>query len=152
MADRQIFGLTTRTLAATDVFPSQDAAGATEAGKATLQELKEFTSAGAKRVTVRVSVAPGVTATLLENDTTATISSATNPANGQVWVTFSENILTAGKTQILAGNINGGGTPYLVVGEAFGTNVALLNIFLHDGTQSGTPNFSNYIFTILIFP
>ena|SRR5436190_11346884 len=42
MADRQISGVTARTLALTDVIPTQDAAGASEAGKNTIQEVKNL--------------------------------------------------------------------------------------------------------------
>ena len=40
MANRQIAGLTARTLALTDLIPTQDAAGAVEAGKNTITQLK----------------------------------------------------------------------------------------------------------------
>lgn len=42
MANRQIAGLTARTLAITDVIPTQDAAAAAEAGKNTIQQLKDL--------------------------------------------------------------------------------------------------------------
>jgi len=42
MANRQIFELTGRSLALTDVTPTQDAAGVAEAGKSTIQEVKNL--------------------------------------------------------------------------------------------------------------
>ena len=42
MANRQIYQLTHRVLSPSDIFPSQDDDGIVEAGKATLQELKDL--------------------------------------------------------------------------------------------------------------
>jgi hypothetical protein len=151
MANRQIYQLNTRTIAATDVIVSQDAAGSVEAGKSTVQSLKEFTNGAAKRITINLAVSsPTVTPTILENDTTATITAATNPSNGLISITFSDTILTSGKTQFLMQNINSG-APYIVVAERSTTSIMLINIFLHDGTQPGTPNLTEYIFTVIIY-
>lgn len=152
MANRQIFQLNTRSLAATDVLVSQDAAGAVEAGKSTLQSLKEFSNGGGKRLTISLSVSPSVSTSIVENDFGVTISSASVIGNGQVSIQFSSSILTSGKTQFVVQSLISGSAPYFMIGERFSATTMILNIFLHDGTRLSTPNFSDFIFTIIVYP
>lgn len=54
MANRQISGLTAEAPVITDVIPQQDAAGAAEAKKSTLQQVKDLFNTGAWELVVAV--------------------------------------------------------------------------------------------------
>lgn len=48
-------------------------------------------------------------------------------------------------------NINGGGVPYICMGQKSTPNFISVSIFLHDGTLSSTPNFTNLPVEIRIY-
>ena len=89
MANRQIYGLTGRTLALTDVIPTQAASGATEAGKNTIQDVKDLISpylVYTALITQSGGAAP--TAKVLQNTLGGTVVLARSSA-GQYTLTLS---------------------------------------------------------------
>jgi hypothetical protein len=48
-------------------------------------------------------------------------------------------------------NINGGGVPYICMGQKSTSNFISVSIFLYDGTLLSTPNFSNLPVEIKIY-
>lgn len=93
-----------------------------------------------------------VNATVLKN--TMGVSFAwTNPSNGIARITAtSGSPFTTGKTWISNGCANIGGTPYLVTGDLAGNIIVNFRFFLHDGTISTTPGFTNYSIEIRVYP
>jgi len=95
--DRQIYALTGRTLALTDVFPTQDAAGATEAGKNTIQEVKNLIRPYLVYTALITQSGGGTpTAKVLENTLGGTVVLARSSA-GQYTLTLS-SAFTVDKT------------------------------------------------------
>lgn len=71
--------------------------------------------------------------------------------NGQITITASSAIFSSGKTFMQGSTLNNGGQPYFVIGSALSTSIFLIDIKLFDGTQTGTPNFSNFYVPIYIY-
>jgi len=71
--DRQIFQLTDRALALTDVLPSQDAAGAIEAGKSTFQDIKDLIGPKCYKAFIAQTGTAAPTMTVINNDLSAAI-------------------------------------------------------------------------------
>lgn len=90
--------------------------------------------------------------TILQNDFGATTFAYTIPSTGVVRVTASVATFTANKSGALGSAINSGGTPYFMIGFAASTTIFTFNIFLHDGTQSANPNFTDVLFKIEVYP
>lgn len=73
-----------------------------------------------------------------------------NPSNGVIKATKS-GAFTSSNIVINVENINGGGVPYICMGQKSTTNFISVFIFLHDGTLSTTPNFTNLPVEIRIY-
>ena len=99
MANRQIYELSSRTLALTDVMPTQDAAGGTEAGKNSLTDVKQLI-APYKTLTVVVSQSGTSTPSLnvLCNELTGTPSISRTSAG--LYVLTLAGQFTSGKTLV----------------------------------------------------
>lgn len=92
-----------------------------------------------------------VTPTILSNSTGATIA-WTNPSNGVVQATASGSVFTNAKTWIMVPSLSGGGVAYHVTWERFSGTIVQFAIIKHDGTQTGTPNFTDLPVEIRIYP
>lgn len=98
----------------------------------------------------------GFTVTQLEN--TIGDGSNTSPADIQ-WSNPSNGVLRATKTSafsssnimILTQSISASGSVYLCTGAKSTTNFLTFNLFLHDGTQTSTPYFSNLPIEVRIY-
>jgi hypothetical protein len=73
-----------------------------------------------------------------------------NPNNGIIRATKT-GAFTSSNILISVENINGGGVPYICIGQKSTSNFISINIFLHDGTLLSTPNFSNLPVEIRIY-
>jgi len=73
-----------------------------------------------------------------------------NPSNGVIRATKS-GAFTSSNILINVENINGGGVPYICMGQKSTSNFISISIFLHDGTLSSTPNFANLPVEIRIY-
>jgi hypothetical protein len=73
-----------------------------------------------------------------------------NPSNGVIRATKS-GAFTSSNILINVENINGGGVPYICTGQKSTSNFISISIFLHDGTLSSTPNFTNLPVEIRIY-
>ena len=106
---------------------------------------------------VLLSLSSGTfTVTQLEN--TIGDGSNTSPADIQ-WSNPSNGVIRATKTSAFSSsnilinveNINGGGVPYICMGQKSTSNFISVSIFLYDGTLLSTPNFSNLPVEIKIY-
>lgn len=75
----------------------------------------------------------------------------TNPVNGVLNATKTGAFSNANKISIGVSNINAGGVPYICTAQKATNNIIQVSIFLHDGTQSSTPNFTNLPIEIRIY-
>ena len=73
-----------------------------------------------------------------------------NPSNGVIRATKTTSF-TSTNILISVENINGGGVPYICTGQKSTSNFISIQIFLHDGTLSSTPNFTNLPVEIRIY-
>ncbi len=73
-----------------------------------------------------------------------------NPSNGVIRATKS-GAFTSSNILISVENINGGGVPYICMGQKSTSNFISVSIFLHDGTLLSTPNFTNLPVEIRIY-
>lgn len=112
MANRQIFQLNSRTLALSDVIATQDATGVSEAGKNTLQDVKNLIGGVtdplvyAARITQSGTANP--TAVEASNTTGATVSYL-RTAPGFFSATFNSAVITSNKNNLqLTGRGAGG--------------------------------------------
>jgi hypothetical protein len=78
----------------------------------------------------------GVTFTSLQNDVGAIVW--TNPSNGVLNGTLSGAFLSS-KFWGISGSLNGGGVPYFTITRRLFDSTIGVDIFKHDGTQTGTP-------------
>ncbi len=94
-----------------------------------------------------------VNATVLKN-TLGVSFNWTNPSNGIARITAASGTpFTTSKTWISSGAANIGGTPYFVTGDlAAGNIIVNFRFYLHDGTISSTPSFTNYSVEIRVYP
>ena len=91
---------------------------------------------------------------VLENTLGQTIT-WTVPSNGRLRATSTGTPFTVGKTWMTSGGFNNGSSPMIVTsaqGNAFPTSTIDYNFFLHDGTQSSTPNIDDYSVEIRVYP
>jgi hypothetical protein len=163
MADRQLFQLTARTPALTDVIGTQDAAGVAEQGKSTLDAVKTllFTGVGmspAKRVVIRFTFITSVFSNMavMESEIPGlTISSMTRSATDRFSITMSANIFV--DPSKINFQLNTMGTLF-VRPEIIASNRFDLVMAEHDGTPPpALPNpfgydFVNYFITMLFYP
>ena len=106
MANRQISGLTAEAPVLTDVIPQQDAAGAAEAKKSTLTQVRDLFNAGAWEMVVAVS------------DETTQITTGTAKITFRMprAITLTDvrsSLATAGTGTVTTVDINEGGTTIL---------------------------------------
>lgn len=73
-----------------------------------------------------------------------------NPGNGVLNATKT-GAFSSSKVMVIVSNINGGGVPYICTAQKVTNNIVQVSIFLHDGTQSSTPNFNNLPVEIRIY-
>lgn len=73
-----------------------------------------------------------------------------NPGNGVLNATKT-GAFSSSKITVTVSNINGGGVPYICTAQKVTNNIVQVGIFLHDGTQSSTPNFNNLPVEIRIY-
>jgi hypothetical protein len=146
MANQQIYELTTKVAAATDVIPIQDSAGAADAKKVAVSALNQMVT-GYKVYTAIVNPSGG-TPSVIQLKNTIGDGSGTG-ANDIVWTIPSAGVLrgtisgvsafTDNKT-IFFGTSANNGTVYFITSEILGFSIIDVNIVKHDGTQSSTPN------------
>lgn len=74
----------------------------------------------------------------------------TNPSNGTLRATKS-GAFTSSNIAIQVSNINASGVLYVCTGQKSTSNFITFDIWLHDGTKSSTPNFSNLPIEIRIY-
>ena len=74
-----------------------------------------------------------------------------NPGNGVLSATKTGAFSNSSKVMINVANINAGGVPYICTAQRSTNNLVQVSIFLHDGTQSSTPNFTNLPVEIRIY-
>lgn len=99
-----------------------------------------------------VSLSAGVfTTTILNNDFGGTTFTFSNPSNGFVEVTASSAVYTTNKTASAGSTLDNAGTPYFLTGSGFSSTVFVYRIVKYDGTQTGTPNFTNAFFEIRVY-
>lgn len=133
----------------TDVLPTQDAAGAVEAGKSTLQSLKTLIGLPYKVYSAIVNTG-SVTLTDIHSDFAGTTFAATNPFNGVIRITANSAVFTTGLTYQLGSALTNGGVPYFVTGAESSTTVFNITIIKYDGTQISTPN-TTFFFEIRVY-
>jgi len=75
----------------------------------------------------------------------------TMPSNGVLHATKTGTFSNANKITINVSNINAGGVPYICTAQRATNDIIQVSIFLHDGTQSSTPNFTNLPIEIRIY-
>jgi hypothetical protein len=100
----------------------------------------------------------GSTFTVTQLQNTIGDGSNLNPNDIQ-WSNISNGVIRATKTGAFTSsnilinveNINGGGVPYICMGQKYTSNFISVSIFLHDGTLSSTPNFTNLPVEIRIY-
>lgn len=94
------------------------------------------------------------TVTVLEN-TLGIALNWSNPSNGVFRATASYGApFTVNKTTLVASSYNNAGAPYFVTGKPsnlFPTTEFDINMFLHDGTQTSTPNVQNMFIEIRVY-
>jgi hypothetical protein len=94
------------------------------------------------------------TVTVLENTLGFNLN-WTNPSSGVFRATAASGTpFTVNKTTLIASSYNNSGSPYFVTGSSsnlFPTTQFDINMFLHDGTQTGTPNVSNMFIEIRVY-
>jgi len=71
--------------------------------------------------------------------------------NGVLNATKANAFLNPNKISIDVSNITGGGVPYICTAQRATNSIIQVRIFLHDGTQASTPNFSNLPIEIRIY-
>jgi len=155
MANRQIYGLTARTLALTDVIPTQDAAGSAEAGKNTITDIKTLLRTPIYKVYAAIvtNSALSFTVVVRQNDFTGVTFAFTELSTGILAVTATGGTpFTAAKTAMLGGSmVNASGVPQHFVGAYSSTTEFQIGIWKYDGTQASTPNFNTTLFEIRVY-
>jgi hypothetical protein len=89
-----------------------------------------------------------------KSDFGSTTFTFSNPANGWVHVTASSAVFTSNKTFSPGSAVDNAGQPYFLTGQpdvSTPTTVYNFRLILHDGTQTGTPNFDNATFVIRVY-
>ena len=74
-----------------------------------------------------------------------------NPGNGVLSATKTGAFSNSSKVMINVANINAGGVPYICTAQRSTNSIVQVSIFLHDGTQSSTPNFTNLPIEIRVY-
>jgi len=149
----QVFAENPLTPALTDVVPFQpNDAGVTAMGANTWQSIKNL-FIPYKVWSGIVSNSSGtftVTNEIKEIGSSVTFTFTIN-SNGVLYLTASSPVFTTGKSVSLGSSLLGGGVPYFLNGFQLTTSIFEFDIIKHDGTQSGTPNFSEVLFEIRVY-
>ncbi len=93
----------------------------------------------------------GLVVNELQNDFEGVTYTYTNPTNGVLNIVPSEGIFTSGKTVFVSGCLNSGGVPYFVMGRNSGDSLLIISIIKYDGTNTGTPSFSELSIQFLVY-
>jgi len=86
-----------------------------------------------------------------QNDFTGVTFAYTNPSNGVINITASSAVFASNRATSPGSSLLGGGVAYFLVGSQLTTSIWNFDIVKHDGTQSGTPSFSQVLFEIRVY-
>jgi hypothetical protein len=102
--------------------------------------------------TAMVSCSSGTLTTVeLQNDFTGITFTFTVPSTGVIRCTASSATFSSNLTPSIGGTFSFGGVPYFLSGNRASDTIYTYNIYLHDGTQLTTPNFTQVLFEIRVY-
>lgn len=104
--------------------------------------------------TALLSFSSGIVSIIVLKNTLGTSITWDNPTNGVFrGIPVSGTPFTTDKTWISSGSLSGGGSAYFVTSSVnIGLQQVNYRLYLHDGTQPGTPTVSNYSIEIRVYP
>ena len=149
----QVYAANPLTPTLDDIVPFQpDDAGVTEMGANTWRSIKYlFIPYKVYSALVSLSSGPSFTVVELQNDFVGTTFDFSLNSAGVVWATASQNVFTADKTCSPGGTLNNGGDPYFLTGYMLTSNIYNFDIIRYNGTQTGTPFFTQAYFEIRVY-